>query len=1018
MKIINLSALAVRERSVTLFFLILSLLAGLYAFNLLGRAEDPDFTVRVMLVSVVWPGATPKVLEDSVVDPLEKRIQEVDDLYRLESTLRRGRADIQVEFDDDISSQEVAERFYQVRRRMQDLAPSLPDGVVGPIINEDYGDVYFRLVALTAPELPMREMVREAEAIRDRLQRVEGANSAQIFGEPPPRVYLDFDMGKLHSLGIDIRDAAEAVQAHNRLQPAGRLDSAGPRLYLRLDNDLSDTEDLAAVPIQIGEQLIRLGDIATIRYGREDPPAYQVRAFGDDALLLGVVMEKGANGLEFGKRLDTFWEAERERLPLGMSLELMTNQADAIAGAVNLFQAKFLGAIVVVMLVTMIAVGLRAGVVVGIAIPLTLSLTFVVMLAMGINLDRITLGALIIALGLLVDDAIIAIEMMIVKMEQGWNRIQAASHAWEVTAAPMLVGTLVTVAGFLPIGFAKSGVGEYAGNIFWVLGVSLLISWLVAVVFTPYLGVKLLSSKLSGKHKSAGDAYQSPIYRRLRAVISSCVRFRKTVVTVTLGLLVISAAGLAGPVQQQFFPESDRPEVLVSVYHPQGTSIGATDATARRLEALIKEQPDVRSLSAYVGAGAPRFFISANPEQPASSFAKLIAVTKDAEARDRLMETLEERIDAGAFPEARVRVEALLFGPPVAWPVTFRVLGDDMDELRRIGRDVRDAMAQDPAIRDPHLAWNERVPVVRLDMDAERLSLHGLTPARVAEQLDFQLDGMTLTRLRDGIRLVPAVGRGAEADIESVNDLEVVNRQGALIPLTQLGDLKIEDEEPVIQRYNRELVLAVNAEVEGAQPNDVTARITQRLAALKQALPPGYRIDTGGSVEQSARAQSSIQALQPLMVVLMLTFIMLQVKSFLGMFIVVATAPLGLIGAVASLLVFNQPFGFVATLGILGLAGILMRNTLILTQQVMDNLSDDMAMRDAVVEAGVQRARPVALTAVSAVLAFIPLTLDSFWGPLAYALIGGVAVGTLITLLFVPALYALLYRISPKAGSG
>lgn len=1009
----NLSALAVRERSVTLFFLLISLLAGLYAFASMGRAEDPDFTVRVMMVSAAWPGASPEEIQQSVVDPLEKRIQEVEDLYRIETTIRPGRADLKVEFEEDTAAEVMEQRFYQVRRRMQDAAPHLPEGVVGPLINEDFGDVYFSLVALSAPGLPMRELVREAEAIRDRLQRVEGVNKAQVLGEREERVHLDFDLAQLQSLGISPQAVFAAIEAHNRLLPAGRVDTTGPRLYLRVDHDLADPEALAEVPIRIGERLIRLGDIAEVSRGYEDPPSYRVRAFGEEALLLGVVMEDGVNGLAFGERLDAFWAQERERLPLGMSLDVMTDQADAIAGAVNLFQVKFLVAVVVVMLVTMLAVGLRAGIVVGIAIPVTLALTFVVMLAMGINLDRITLGALIIALGLLVDDAIIAIEMMIVKMEQGWDRLAAASHAWQVTAAPMLFGTLVTVAGFVPIGFARSAVGEYAGNIFWVLGIALTLSWIVAVVFTPFLGVKLLPEQKAahGQH----EAYQSRGYRRLRGMIRTCVRFRKSVVAVTLALLVAAVAGMAGPVEKQFFPSSDRPEVLVSVYHPQGTAIGATDATTRRLEALIGEAEGVASLSAYVGAGAPRFFISANPEQPNPAFAKLIAVTQGVEARERLIERLEARIAAGDFPEARVRVERLLYGPPVEWPVTIRVVGDDADRLREIGHEVREVIAANEATRDPHLEWDERAPRLHLALDHHRLRLIGLTPDEVARQLQFQLDGITITELRDGIRLVPAVGRGAARDIEEVQSLEVLNRDGRRVPLTQLGELETVFEEPVIRRLDREPFLAVNADIEGAQPNDVTQAVWEALAEVRERLPAGYRLEIGGSVEQSDKAEASIQALQPLMVVLMLIFIMLQMRSFAGTFIVVATAPLGLIGAVAALLLFQQPFGFVATLGLIGLAGILMRNTLILTQQVADNARDGMGMFDAVVEAAVQRARPVILTALAAMLAFIPLTLDSFWGPLAYVLIGGVAVGTLITLLFVPALYALWYRIAPRA---
>ncbi|WP_287369601.1 efflux RND transporter permease subunit, partial [Thauera sp.] len=605
----NLSALAVRERSVTFFFLILSILAGVYAFLSLGRAEDPSFTMRVMVVNAVWPGATPQEMQEQVVDRLEKRIQDVENIYRIITTVRPGSANLQVEFHDHTPPAQVPALKYDVRKRMQDEAASLPAGVIGPIVNEDFADTYFSLIALTAPGMPMRELVREAEAIRDRLQHVPGVHKAQVLGERPERVYVSFDNATLVNLGLSPQAVFDAIAAHNRLLPAGSIETDGPRLYLRLDADLSDPAQLAAVPIRVADRVLRLGDIATIQRGYEDPPGYLVRSRGEDAVLLGMVMAKGENGLELGKRLAAFIESERERLPLGISLEVLTNQAEAIAGAVNLFQIKFLVAVAVVVAVSMLAIGWRAGLVVGIAVPLTLGITFLVMKLMGINLDRISLGALIIGLGLLVDDAIIAVEMMLVKMEEGWDRVRAAAHAWNVTAAPMLCGTLVTVAGFLPIGFARSSVGEYAGNIFWVLALSLLVSWLVAVVFAPYLGVKMLPEVARENVHDHASVYQTPMFRRLRRLITWCVTWRKSVVFGTLGLLVLAVVGMVTLVQKQFFPSSDRPEVLISVYLPQGSSIGATDATVRKIEAILAPMSDVRTLSSYVGGGAPRFFL-------------------------------------------------------------------------------------------------------------------------------------------------------------------------------------------------------------------------------------------------------------------------------------------------------------------------------------------------------------------------------------------------------------------------
>ncbi|AZR43466.1 efflux RND transporter permease subunit [Marinobacter salarius] len=1008
MSLPNLSALAVRERSVTLFFLLLSVVAGFYAFSSLGRAEDPAFTVRAMVVSVVWPGATPEVLQNQVVDRLEKRVQEVAYTDTIETTIRPGQAAMLIRFQDSTPSEKVPDLFYQVRKRMLDERPNLPRGVIGPIVNDDFADVYFSLLALTAPGMPMRELTREAESIRDRLQRLPGLQKAQLLAERPERVYLEFDQDRLNNLGLSAEEVLQAIEANNRLQPLGFVDLAGPRVYVRSNIDLSDLERLTSVPLRIGDQLITVSDLAEVRLGYEDPLSYIVRSNGEDAILLGVVMRAGENGLEFGERLREFVSAEQGRLPLGMSIQTLTDQAEAITQAVDLFQVKFLVALVVVMGVSILAIGLRAGLVVGIAIPVTLGLTFLLMKMAGINLDRITLGALIIALGLLVDDAIIAIEMMIVKMESGWDRVRAASHAWSVTAAPMLFGTLVTVAGFVPIGFAQSGVGEYTGNIFWVLAFSLLISWVVAVTFTPYLGVKLLPDYTG---HTGQDLYQSAFYQRLRGVITACVQYRKTVVFITVGLLAISAFGMATQVQKQFFPSSDRPEVLISVYAPQGSAIATTDQSVRRLEAILMDMPEVKSLSAYIGAGAPRFFVSANPEQPDPAFAKLIAIGQDVEGRDRIISVLEARIAAGEFPEARVRVTRLLYGPPVVWPVSFRVLGPEADQLREIAHQIRTLMTGHANIVMPHLEWDERVPTLYLDMDPENLGWMGLTPAEVARQLQFQLRGVAVTELRQGIRSVQLVARNARGEVIMPEDLEIKTRDGRKLSVQQLGKWQVRYEDPVIKRYNRDPFLAVQADVEGAQPPDVTKEIWSAMTALREQLPEGYRIEIGGTVEQSAKANASIQTLQPVMLALMLIFIMLQMRSFIGTLTVLATAPLGLIGAVLALLLFNQPFGFTALLGLIGLGGILMRNTMILTQQVQDNFKAGMAAREAVIEAAVQRARPVVLTALAAVLAFVPLTFDLFWGPLAYVLIGGVAVGTLITLLFVPALYALWFRL-------
>ncbi|UHD17679.1 efflux RND transporter permease subunit [Thiocapsa bogorovii] len=1028
---LNLSALAVRERSVTLFLILVTAVAGLVAFLQLGRAEDPAFTVRVMVVSALWPGASAQQMQDLVADPLEKRIGEVELFYRLETTARPGRVDMLVEFQDYAPSEQIPDLFYQVRKRMSDAAASLPAGVLGPFVNDDFSDVYFALYALTAPDLPNRLLVREAERIRDRLARVEGVQKARILGERPQRFFVELDQARLATLGVSPADVREALDAQNRLAPAGLVETDGPRLYLRPDAELLELEDIRHVPVRVGEHLLTLGEIAEVSRGYEDPPEFLIRAGGEDAILLGVVMQRGENGLALGERLVALQDELEASLPLGVGFSQLTNQADAITHAVDLFQIKFLAAVAVVMLVSFVAIGWRAGLVVGIAIPLTLGLTFLLMLIRGINLDRVSLGALIISLGLLVDDAIIAIEMMLVKMEAGWDRLRAAAHAWTVTAAPMLSGTLVTVIGFVPIGFARSGVGEYAGNIFWVLAFALLASWVVAVTFTPYLGTLLLQAPQRRGGHASESAYATPLYRRLRGLIRGCVRYKIWVVAATFGLLVLSIVGLAGSVQKQFFPTSDRPEVLIDIRLPEGSAIRATAAVVERVEAILAEAPGVRSSAAYLGAGAPRFFLALNPEFPNPAFAKLIVVAEGAAERDALIARLQSHVETGAFPEARVRVHKLLYGPPVIWPVTFRVVGPDPLVLRRIADQVRDVVAANPNTVDPHLDWGERVPVVRFALDPERLRLIGLTPRELAGQLEYQLSGLPATEIREDIRNVQLIlrglaeevpasaeGSGAEAGLggaaitpTSLAGINLKTLDGRTIPLEQAGELMIAFEDPVLKRYNREPFIAVQSEVQGAQPPNVTEAIWSELQGLIVELPPGYRIDIGGAVEQSGKADASIQRVQPIMLVLMLIVIMLQMRSFSGTLMIVATAPLGVIGATLALLIADRPFGFVALLGLIGLAGILMRNTLILAKQIEDNLHQGLERSAAVVEATVQRARPVVLTAAAAVLAFIPLTTDTFWGPLAFVLIGGVLVGTLITLLFLPALYALWFRV-------
>lgn len=1016
----NLSAAAVRYPSLTLFLILLTAVAGAIAFLQLGRAEDPAYTVKAMVVTAAWPGATAQEMQAQVADRLEKRLQELRWFDRVETTVRPGIAIMQVTLTDDSPPASAEGEWYQVRKKLSDEAANLPRGVIGPFFNDEFSDTYFALYALQAEGLPHRQLGQAGEALRARLLTVPGVAKVTIIGEQPSRIFVEFDQSRVQSLGLSIADVTASVARANAVTSAGAVETDGPTLRVRLDGAFSSLDAIRRLPVAAGGRTLSVGDVATVTRGYADPPSYLVQHQGRPAIMLGVVMKPRWNGLKLGNALDARTAAIRDGLPLGFTMTQVANQAAVIDGAYSEFMVKFAAALGVVLIVSFWALGFRVGVVVAASVPLTLAAVFVVMLIAGRDFDRITLGALILSLGLLVDDAIIAIEMMVVKMEEGLDRAAAATYAWGATAGPMLSGTLVTIAGFIPIGFAASSSGEYAGNIFWIVAFALLTSWFVAVYVTPYLGVKLLPAidPVPGGHDAI---YATARYERLRAWVREAVARRKLVVATTFGALVLAGAGMA-VVEQQFFPTSDRHELLVDVQMPRGSSIQATSAAVARVEAFLKTQPEARIVDNYIGAGAPRFFVSLNPETPDPSFAKIVIQTPGAASRDTLQEKVRRAAADGLFPQARVRTTMLFLGPPVQYPVVFRVHGPDIAELRRIAEEIRAAMANSDAIRDPHLEYGERVPELRVAFDPARLALIGLTPQAAADQLGAALSGETVTQLREGNRTVDVIVRSAAADRRDAGKLEsatILTATGARVPLVNVGRIIIEPGEPMLRRWSREPFIAVRADTaNGVQPPDATAAILPLLDSIKAKLPPGYEVRTGGTVEEAAKANVAIAATAPVTVGFMLLFIMFQVRSFKLMALTFATAPLGLIGAVLALLLFRQPFGFVAILGLIGLAGILMRNTLILVDQIQADKAAGFSDHEAVVESTVRRARPVVLTALAAVLAFVPLTFSTFWGPLAFVLIGGVAVGTVLTLFFLPALYALCLRVEAPSGPG
>jgi multidrug efflux pump subunit AcrB len=1015
----NLSALAVRERAITLFLLIAVTLAGVFAFSRLGRAEDPAFTIKSLIVTAAWPGATAEEMQNLVAEPLEKRLQELRWYDRVETFTRPGLAFLTLTLQDKTPPSVVQEEFYQARKKLGDEAHKLPAGALGPFVNDEYSDVSFAVYAVKARGMQPRELTREAEALRQRLLHVAGVKKVDILGERPERIFVNFSYERLSTLGIAPREIVDALRRQNAVTPAGSIDANGPQVFIRIDGAFDSLQKIADTPLVSGGRVLKLSDIAEVTRGYEDPATYLIRHNGEPAMALSLVMKEGVNGLELGKALGAEEAKIAQELPAGLSFTKVSDQAVNIAESVDEFMLKFFVALGVVLVVSLVSLGWRVGIVVAAAVPLTLAAVLVIMLVTDRVFDRVTLGALIISLGLLVDDAIIAIEIMVVKLEEGFDRIKAAAYAWSNTAAPMLSGTLVTIIGFTPVGFARSTAGEYAGNIFWIVGFALITSWIVAVVFTPYLGVKLLPDiePIEGGHHAI---YATPNYQKLRRLITSAVDQKFKVAGIVIGLFVLAGAGMA-VVKQQFFPTSDRPEVLAEVQMPEGSSIETTSAAAAKLENWLKQQPETKIVTTYIGQGAPRFFFSYSPELPDPSFAKLIVLTPDAEARDRLKIRFRERVAEGLAPEARIRVAQLVFGPYTHFPVSFRVMGPDTTEVRAIADEVLAVMRANPNTRQVNQDWGERAPTVHFVLDQDRLQLIGLTSIDVAEQLQFLLTGVTATQVREDIRIVDVAGRSAgpeRLDPVKLGDLTLTGKSGNSIPLSQIGHVEIRPEEPILRRRDRTPTITVQCDIDEAlQPPQVSAEIQAALAPIIARLPDQYRIEMGGNAEESNKANSALAPIFPIMILFTLFVIVLQVRSLPAMGMVFLTAPLGLLGTVPILLLFGQPFGFNAILGLIGLSGILMRNTLILIGQIQANEAEGLDAYHAVIEATVQRARPVILTALAAVLAFIPLTHSVFWGSMAYTLIGGTAVGTVLILLFLPALYAIWFKVTPAGAS-
>ena len=1014
----NLTEWALKHRPIVLFLLLIVAVAGVFSFKRLGQLEDPNFSVPSMTAMVVWPGATAQQMQDQVLNRMEKKFEQIDHFEKVVTFSRQGFGGMTLTVKGGTSKADQKEAWYQARKKLNDLRLEMPDGVVGPIVNDEYGDVYGLMYALKGDGISHADLSDAAENIKRSMLKVPMVNKVDVIGKQAKRIYVEFSHERLAALGITPLAIAESLKSQNAMLPAGQVDTQGDRVMVRVSGQFASEDDIRNVPITAGGRTIKLGDIATVKRGYEDPTTYSVRHNGQPVLMIGVSMTSDGNIVELGKAMDSAVAKIQSELPHGIELEQVADQPTTVKDAVWDFERSLMEALIIVIAVSLASLGWRAGLVVATSVPLVLGGVAIVMLAMGWNLERISLGSLIIALGLLVDDAIIAIEMMVAKMETGWDRTKAAAFSYQATAMPRLTGALITAAGFMPIGFSKSTTGEYAGGIFWIVGAAVVFSWLCSGIFTPYLAAKILPADL-GKHHH-GESHDTPFYRRLRKLIDLAIDKRWLVIGTTAAALVVALIGMKA-VPQQFFPNSSRPEILIDLRLKEGASFAATQEQVKRMEAVLAKDQDIKFFTAYTGAGAPRFILAINPELPNPGYAQFVVMTKDLEARERV----RSRLMAAAqqdFPQTWVRVTRLEMGPPVGFPVQFRVVGPDTQVVRRIAREVEQIVASSPKVRDVQLDWNDPVRTLKVDLDQDKARALGLTPSEVSLVTQTVMNGATLSQLREREDLIDIVARAVpeeRTNLDTLKDINLYTRQGTVVPLSQVAQVRYELEEPVLWRRNRDMAITVRADVkDGEQGVSVTQEIRPLLKDVQARLPSGYRIDVGGAVEESDKANKALMAVAPVMLISILLLLMLQLQDFSRMWMVVLTAPLGLIGVVPALLAFRAPLGFVAILGIIALGGMIMRNAVILIDQIQIEISNGRDPWNAVLDAAIMRARPVVLTALATVLAMVPLTRSVFWGPMAIAIMGGLTIATALTILFVPALYAAWFKVRRHPAGG
>ena len=1034
----NISRWALEHPALTRYLMVVLMLLGVAAYFQLGQDEDPPFTFRAMVVQAFWPGASAQQMAEQVTDKLEKTLQEVPYADKIRSYSKPGESLTIFQLKDSAPPKDVTNSWYQARKRIGDMRSTLPAGVIGPVFNDDFGDVYGSIFALQADGFSREEVRVQAEQVRQRLLKVPDVAKVEIFGAQAEKIFIEISQKRLAQLGLDFNQVIGQIGAQNAVEGAGVLNAASENLQVRVAGQFNSVEELKRFPIRATNpttgtaSTLRLSDLAEVRREYVDPPSTMVRHQGQQVIALGISMAKGGDIIELGKALQTAMKHIEAELPAGLSIQRIQDQPQAVSRSVGEFVRVLIEAVVIVLLVSFISLGLHfkpfridiwPGMVVGITIPLVLAITFITMYYWGVGLHKISLGSLIIALGLLVDDAIIAVEMMVRKLEEGYDKMRAATFAYDVTAMPMLTGTLITAAGFLPIGLARSTTGEYTFAIFAVTAAALVISWFVSVYFVPQLGAWLLHtrSKLHEAGEGPHELFDTPFYARFRALVNWCVKHR----WITIGLTVLTfAAGIAGmgKVQQQFFPDSSRPEILVDLWLPEGSTIQQSEEIAKRFEARMMAEPGLASVTTWVGSGVPRFYLPLDQVFPQSNVSQAILLPKDLKERETMRLRLPQLM-ASEFPEVRARVKLLPNGPPVPYPVQFRVVGIDSQQVRQWADQAKEILRANPSMRGVNDNWNEQIKVLRLNIDQDKARALGVTSQAIAQSSRTILSGSTIGQYREGDKLVDIVLRQPADERNAITDIGnayLPTSTGRSVPLTQIAKVSFSWEPGVMWREGRNFAVTIQGDVvEGIQGPTVTAQVWPKLKELAKTMPPGYDIQVAGAVEESSKGQGSLLANVPLMVFIMLTLLMLQLQSFQRALLVLFTAPLGIAGVAGALLLLNRPFGFVALLGFIALVGMIMRNSVILIDQIEQDRGRGVPAWDAIVESAVRRFRPIVLTAAAAVLAMIPLSRSVFWGPMAVAIMGGLIVATALTLLALPAMYAAWFRVKrelPQAG--